>query len=113
MTDEAEATIRRAMGGDPDAIAWISAVADGSDDAALVTMAALLDRRLDLLDRAEGIAATSRHRQVVAIARAHLRDEDELVDALARDHLVDFPDSVVVAWIAAASAGQGRGPDSP
>ena len=24
----------------------------------------------------------------------------ELVDALARDHLVDYPDSLIVAWIA-------------
>jgi len=30
--------------------------------------------------------------------------ERELVDALARDHLVDHPDSVLVAWIAEAAA---------
>ena len=39
----------------------------------------------------------------MAIATAHLRGERELVDALARDHLVDHPDSVLVAWIADAS----------
>ena len=39
----------------------------------------------------------------MAIATAHLRGERDLVDALARDHLVDHPDSVLVAWIAAAS----------
>ena len=43
---------------------------------------------------------TSRDRQVVEIARAHLRGDADLVDALARDHLVDHPDSLVVAWIA-------------
>jgi hypothetical protein len=37
---------------------------------------------------------------VVEIARAHLDGNSELVDALARDHLVDFPDSLIVAWIA-------------
>jgi hypothetical protein len=26
------------------------------------------------------------------------------VDALARDHLIDYPESLLVAWIAAASA---------
>ena len=39
----------------------------------------------------------------MAIATAHLRGERDLVDALARDHLVDHPDNVLVAWIAAAS----------
>jgi hypothetical protein len=39
----------------------------------------------------------------VAIATAHLRGERDLVDALARDHLVDHPDNVLVAWIAADS----------
>ena len=56
-----------------------------------------------LIARAEGIAATTRDRQLVAIAGAHLRGERDLVDALARDHLVDHPDSVLVAWIAGAS----------
>jgi hypothetical protein len=42
----------------------------------------------------------------VAIATAHSRGERELVDALARDHLVDYPDSVLVAWIADASHNQ-------
>jgi hypothetical protein len=36
----------------------------------------------------------------VAIAIAHQRGDGDLVDALARDHLVDHPDSVLVAWIA-------------
>ena len=49
------------------------------------------------------MAATTRDRQLVAIATAHLRGERELVDALARDHLVDHPDNVLVAWIAGAS----------
>jgi hypothetical protein len=39
----------------------------------------------------------------VAIAAAHHRGDRELVDALARDHLVDHPDNVLVAWIADAS----------
>ena len=56
-----------------------------------------------LLARAGSVAATTRDRQLVAIAAAHLRGERDLVDALARDHLVDHPDSVLVAWIAGAS----------
>jgi hypothetical protein len=49
------------------------------------------------------MAATTRDRQLVAIAAAHLRGERDLVDALARDHLADHPDNVLVAWIAGAS----------
>ncbi len=56
-----------------------------------------------LVAHARDAAATTRDRQLVAIATAHLRGERDLVDALARDHLVDHPDNVLVAWIAAAS----------
>ena len=55
------------------------------------------------LDEARAMAATTRDRQLVAIATAHLRGDRELVDALARDHLADHPDSVLVASIADAS----------
>ena len=47
---------------------------------------------------------TTRERQTVAIAAAHLRGDRDLVDALARDHLIEHPDSVLVAWIAGAGA---------
>ena len=55
-----------------------------------------------------GVGRLSPHRAMriavpVGIAAAHLRGERELVDALARDHLVDHPDNVLVAWIAGAS----------
>ncbi len=45
---------------------------------------------------------------MVAIARAHLDGERELVDALARDHLVDYPDSLIVAWIASDAIADAR-----
>ena len=95
-----DTSIRKAIGGDVAAISWIVAQADTIDDALVITMAALLEQRPHRLERAGAVAATSRDRQVVAIARAHLDEESELVDALARDHLVDYPDSLIVAWIA-------------
>ena len=74
------------------------------DDPLILVAAALFAPDGDgLLDRARDVAATTRERQVVAIATAHRRGERELVDALARDHLVDHPDNVLVAWIADAS----------
>ena len=59
--------------------------------------------RRDLLDAAAAIAETTRDRQLVAIAAAHLDGDTDRVDALAREHLVDHPDSVLAARIAAAS----------
>jgi hypothetical protein len=101
MTDDSvETVIRQAIGGDPGATSWILAQADTTDSPVVIAMAALLDRRPGGLDRALATASTSRDRQVVEIARAHLTGNNDLVDALARDHLVDYPDSLIVAWIA-------------
>jgi hypothetical protein len=54
-----------------------------------------------LLQRASAVAKTTRDRQLAAIAAAHLAGDVDLVDALARDHLDDHPNSVLVAWITA------------
>ena len=95
-----DSAIRRAIGGDAAAISWIVTHADTLDDALVIAMAALLEGQPDRLRRADTVAATTRDRQVVAIARAHLAGKSELVDALARDHLADHPANVLVAWIA-------------
>jgi hypothetical protein len=63
--------------------------------------------------RAGALAATTRDRQLVAIAAAHLSGEDDLVDALARDHLVDHPDNVLVAWMAGVRHRATGAPDAP
>lgn len=99
--------LHRLVVGDDAAIAAIVDASRSSDDPLILVAAALFAGDGDgLLARAEGIAATTRDRQLVAIAIAHRRGERELVDALARDHLVDHPDNVLVAWIADASHNQ-------
>ena len=99
-----EQLLRRLVVGDDAAIAAIVEASRTSDDPLILVAAALFAPDGDgLLARAEGVAATTRDRQLVAIAAAHRRGERELVDALARDHLVDHPDNVLVAWIADAS----------
>jgi hypothetical protein len=99
--------LRRLVTGDDAAIAAIVEASQTSDDPLILVTAALFAPDGDgLLVRAEGLASTTRDRQLVAIAAAHRRGEGELVDALARDHLVDHPDSVLAAWIAAASHNQ-------
>ena len=99
--------LRRLVVGDDAAIAAIVEASRTSDDPLILVAAALFAPEADaLLSRAERVAATTRDRQLVVIAGAHRRGERELVDALARDHLVDHPDSLLVAWIADASHSQ-------
>ena len=105
MTDShLDTVIRRAIGGDPAAIESILGAGESTRSPLVLTMVAMLTARQVVLDRALRFAGTSRERQVVAIARAHLDGDSELVDALARDHLVDHPDSLIVAWIASDPA---------
>src|SRR5262245_31074585 len=103
-------SIRQAIGGDREAMAWVAAHADDRGDAGLGALPALLAGDPARLDSARTMAATIRERQVVEIARAHLDGASELVDALARDHLVDHPDSLIVAWIASDAVGRARQP---
>jgi hypothetical protein len=99
-----EQLIHRLATGDAEAIAAIVEASRTSDDPAILVAAALFAPDGDgLLERAGAVAATTRDRQLVAIAGAHLSGRPDLVDVLARDHLVDHPDNVLVAWIAGAS----------
>ena len=99
-----EQLIHQLVVGDAAAIAGIVEASRASDDPLILVAAALFAPDGEaLMARAGGMAASTRERQLVAIAAAHLRGERDLVDALARDHLVDHPDSVLVAWIAGAS----------
>jgi hypothetical protein len=98
-----EQLIHQLVVGDAAAIAAIVEAARTSDDPAILVAAALFAPDGDgLMGRAEQLAASTRDRQLVAIAAAHRLGERELVDALARDHLVEHPDHVLVAWIAGA-----------
>jgi hypothetical protein len=99
-----EHVIHRLAVGDAAAIAAIVEASRTSDDPLILVAAGLFASDGEgLVARAGGMASTTRDRQLVAIASAHLRGDRDLVDALARDHLVDHPDNVLVAWIAGAS----------
>jgi len=103
MTDS-EHLVHRLVSGDEATIAAIVDASRASEDPLILVAAALFTDDGDaLLARAGGAAQTTSERQLVAIAGAHARGERALVDALAREHLVEHPDSVLVAWIANAS----------
>jgi hypothetical protein len=93
-----------AVGGDA-AIAQVIEGARTSDDVITVVAAALFAPagNNDLMKRAATLATTTRDRQLVTIAIAHLEGNAGRVEDLARDHLVDHPDSVLVAWITSES----------
>jgi hypothetical protein len=95
-----------------DAIAALLAESAMSDDPTTVVVAALFTPEpCALLARAHDLALTTRDRQMVVIASAYVGGDRDLVDALARDHLTDHPDSVVVAWIAGAAQRDSTGRD--
>jgi hypothetical protein len=102
MAAEPDNVIHQLVMGGAAAIAEIIERAQTSDDVTtMVASAMFAPVPGDLLHRAAGVATTTRDRQVVAIAVAHVAGDADRVDALARDHLVDHPDSVLVAWISA------------
>lgn len=102
MPVEPDNLIHQLAVGDAAAVAEIVEQAQASDDVTTLVSAALFATdSTDLLRRAAARAKTTRDRQLVAIAVAHVAGDIDLVDALARDHLTDHPTSVLVAWITA------------
>jgi len=104
MPPDIEVLLLRLIGGDVTAPAEILEWAGTSNSPALLVAAALVTEQprapTGFLARAAKNAATTRDRQLVAIATAHLHDDADLLDALVRDHLSDHPDNILAAWIA-------------
>jgi hypothetical protein len=88
--------------GTADAI--LAAASTSQDPAVLVGAALVAPGRPALLARAAASATCPRDRQLVAVATAHLRGDDDRALLLARDHLAEHPDSLLVAHIAALAA---------
>jgi hypothetical protein len=84
--------------------AILEAAGTSQDPAVLVGAALVAPGRPALLTRAAASAACPRDRQLVAVATAHLSGDDDRTLLLARDHLAEHPDSLLVAHIAALAA---------
>jgi hypothetical protein len=98
--DNTTLLLNRLVGGDLLAPAEIVDRAPTSVSPSLLVAAALIDQEPRLLFRAAEHATTTRDRQLVALADAHLRGDADLLDALVRDHLSEHPDNLLAAWIA-------------
>jgi hypothetical protein len=81
----------------------LATVASTSTSAAVLVALAVRTGDDSHLDHARRHAATSRDRQLVELAVSHLAADHDRFDALVRDHLVEHPDHVVAAWIAATN----------
>jgi hypothetical protein len=104
--------IGQLISGQATATAGVLERARSSQDPILLVAATLVGHTrvhpatTDLMARAAACAASTRDRQLVAIAFAHLAGETDRVDALAREHLIDYPDSVLVSWLASAACSE-------
>jgi hypothetical protein len=94
------ALLLRLIGGDQAAVAEVLALAPTADEPSLLVAAALLSQEDAYLVHASELAASARDRQLVVLADAHLRANNELFDVLVREHLADYPDHLLAAWIA-------------
>jgi hypothetical protein len=107
MPADIDTLLRRMIGGDLLAAAEIVDRAAATDCPRLLVAAAVINTAAgtttpqQLLARAGESAVTTRDRQLVAVAAAHLDGADDLLDVLVREHLSDFPDNILAAWIAA------------
>jgi hypothetical protein len=109
VTLHVDLVIRQAMGEDQHAIAWLLNESSNTTSISILVMAAVFAKDPHLLVLARQRAERTRDRQLVEIVRAYFVGDTALVDALARDHLVDFPDSLIVAWIAAGATNPNPG----
>jgi hypothetical protein len=102
MPEDTEHLVRRLIGGDTEAATEILDSAATSTSPTLLVAAALVAAVPEpWLSRAAVHAATTCDRQLVAVTIAHFGADEDLLDALVRDHLADHPDSLLAAWIAA------------
>ena len=103
-TTPTDQLIRHLIAGDATAIgALVDRSASSEDPTVLVAAALVVPGWPALLHRAAAAAHDAPERQVVAIAAAYLRGETDRALLLARDHLAEHPDSLLVAHIAAAA----------
>jgi hypothetical protein len=103
-TDTDRRLLRRLVTGGVDTTAGVSSdvvrEALTSRSPEVLVAAAVVSGDRQPLDRARPHAVRTRDRQLVALAEALLAGDVELFDALVRDHLAEYPDSVLAAWIA-------------
>jgi hypothetical protein len=109
MPDEIDNLLHRLIGGEAAAAAEILDRATTASTPKLLVAAALITNEPHgLLARAAQNAVTTRDRQLVAVAANHLNDNTDVLDVLVREHLSDYRDNILAAWIAAQHVRPGQ-----
>jgi hypothetical protein len=96
------AAIARLVGDDPLASIILSAVALENPDSFAVhaALALVVESFEEPLLQAQVLASGRRERQHHAVISCFLHDDIARANLLAREHLAEFPDDVVVSWLA-------------
>jgi len=113
VPDNDAAPLFRLIGDHPDAPAEVLARAATSTCTPLLVAAAILTGDPHHLTGAAAHATTTRDRQLVAVADAHLQRNVDLLHVLIRDHLCEHPDHLIAAWIAGRPTPTPDRPPSP
>jgi hypothetical protein len=95
------AAIARLVDDDPLAPSILTAVAADNPDSfdAHAALALVVEAFDDAIEHAKRLAANRRERQHLAIVRCYLHDDRSRGSLLAREHLAEFPDDLVVSWL--------------
>lgn len=92
--------IARLVGGDPLAPVLIRAAAEGHPGSfAALSALAVIGTDPEDLRRARLLARTRRERQHAAIIEESLTGDPNRARVLAREHLAEFPDDIVISWL--------------
>ena len=96
------AAIARLVGEDPLASVILTAVTAEHPDSfeASAALALVSDDADPIIVRARALAVTRRERQHLAVIEVFLSGDASRARLLTREHLAEFPDDVIVSWIA-------------
>lgn len=103
-TDSDRRLLRRLVGDGADTPADVASAlvreALTSSSPEVLVAAGVISWNAELLERARPLALRTRDRQLLALAESLVAGEDERFDVLVRDHLAEYPDHLLAAWIA-------------
>lgn len=98
---DASAAIAQLIGGDPLGIDLVRRASRAYPQSVEIQAALAIGSGAssEPLARAEALASTRRDRQQVAIVKEYLSGEAGRARLLARQHLAEFPDDILVSWL--------------
>jgi hypothetical protein len=98
--NEVVLAIGRLIGGDPLAATIVRSVAAANPETfEAQAVRVVVDQQLEVARLARTLAHTRRQRQHIAIIEMWLTGDIDRARLLVREHLVEFPDDLVLSWL--------------